>query len=100
MIESAEKRAEEERFMADFDQDFAIRHKETFQAINERMGLDYIGIDCAETADDSLLIFEVDGSMVIHAIDPVDIFPYKQPQMKKVFDAFREMLVNSMKRGE
>jgi len=100
MIESAEKRAEEERFMADFDQDFAIRHKEAFEAINERMGLDYIGIDCAETADGSLLIFEVDGSMVIHAIDPVDIFPYKQPQMKKVFDAFREMLVNSMKRGE
>jgi glutathione synthase/RimK-type ligase-like ATP-grasp enzyme len=100
MIESAEKRAEEERFMADFDKDFAIRHKEAFQAINERMGLDYLGIDCAEMADGSLLIFEVDGSMVIHAIDPVDIFPYKQPQMKKVFDAFREMLVNSMKRGE
>ena len=100
MIESAEKRAEEERFMADFDKDFAIRHKDAFQAINERMGLDYLGIDCAETADGSLLIFEVDGSMVIHAIDPVDIFPYKQPQMKKVFDAFREMLVNAMKRVE
>ena len=99
MIESAEKRAEEERFMADFDKEFAIRHKDAFQAINERMGLDYLGIDCAETAEGSLLIFEVDGSMVIHAIDPVDIFPYKQPQMKKVFDAFREMMVNSMKRG-
>ena len=99
MIESAEKRAEEERFMADFDKDFAIRHQVAFKAINERMGLDYLGIDCAETADGSLLIFEVDGSMVIHAIDPVDIFPYKQPQMKKVFDAFREMMVNSMKRG-
>ena len=99
MIESAEKRAEEERFMADFDQDFAIRHQDAFQAINQRMGLDYIGIDCAETAEGRLLIFEVDGSMVIHAIDPVDIFPYKQPQMKKVFDAFRQMLVNSITRG-
>ena len=99
MMESAEKRAEEERFMLNFDEDFAIRHKEAFQAIWERMGLDYIGIDCGETADGSLLIFEVDGSMVIHAIDPVDVFPYKQPQMHKVFAAFREMLANAMKRG-
>ena len=99
MIESAEKRAEEERFMADFDQDFALRHQDAFRSINQRMGLDYLGIDCAETAEGRLLIFEVDGSMVIHAIDPVDIFPYKQPQMKKVFDAFWQMLANSMKRS-
>ena len=99
MFESAEKRAEEERFMADFDEDFAVRHKDAFRAIYERMGLDYLGIDCGETTDGKLLIFEIDGSMVIHAIDPVDIFPYKQPQMHKVFAAFREMLVNAIKRG-
>jgi glutathione synthase/RimK-type ligase-like ATP-grasp enzyme len=99
MMESAEKRAEEERCMVNFDEDFAIRHKEAFQAIWERMGLDYLGIDCGETADGKLLVFEIDGSMVIHAIDPVDVFPYKQPQMQKVFAAFREMLVNAMKRG-
>jgi hypothetical protein len=33
-------------------------------------------------------------------MDPVDIFPYKQPQMRKVFRAFRQMLVDaSMKHG-
>jgi len=99
MAESAEKRAEEERFMANFDGEFALRHKEAFRAIHERMGLDYLGIDCGATADGSLLIFEVDSNMVIHAIDPVDIFPYKQPQMRKVFAAFREMLSNAMKRA-
>jgi glutathione synthase/RimK-type ligase-like ATP-grasp enzyme len=99
MLESAEKRAEEERCMVNFDEDFAIRHQAAFQAIYERMGLDYLGIDCGVTAEGKLLIFEVDGSMVIHAIDPVDLFPYKQPQMNKVFAAFREMLVNAMKRG-
>jgi hypothetical protein len=99
MTESVEKRAEEERFMADFDEEFALRHKDAFRAIYERMGLDYLGIDCGESADGSLLIFEVDSNMVVHALDPVDIFPYKQPQMHKVFAAFREMLVNAMKRG-
>ncbi|TAN68104.1 MAG: RimK family alpha-L-glutamate ligase [Methylobacter sp.] len=96
MAESAEKRAEEERFMRDFDSGFACKHAEAFRAINERVGLDYLGIDCGETADGKLLIFEVDSCMIIHAIDPVDIFPYKQPQMNKVFAAFRRMLQAAM----
>lgn len=95
MAESAQKRDEEARFMADFDDTFAIRHAAAFRAIFERMGLDYVGIDCAETAAGQLLIFEVDSCMIVHAIDPVDVFPYKQPQMRKVFGAFRQMLLNA-----
>ncbi|MDP1665063.1 MAG: RimK family alpha-L-glutamate ligase [Methylobacter sp.] len=93
MAENAEKRAEEERFMIDFDNTFACKHAEAFRTINERVGLDYLGIDCGETADGKLLIFEIDSCMIVHAIDPVDIFPYKQPQMNKVFSAFRQMLL-------
>ncbi|TAK63006.1 RimK family alpha-L-glutamate ligase [Methylobacter sp.] len=99
MAESAEKRAEEERFMIDFDNAFACKHTEAFHTINERVGLDYLGIDCGETADGKLLIFEIDSCMIVHAIDPVDIFPYKQPQMNKVFGAFRRMLLSAMQRG-
>jgi glutathione synthase/RimK-type ligase-like ATP-grasp enzyme len=99
MAESAEKRAEEARFMADFDSVFANKHATAFKTINERVGLDYLGIDCGETHDGKLLIFEVDSCMIVHAIDPVDIFPYKQPQMNKVFGAFRQMLLNAMQRG-
>lgn len=99
MADSAEKRAEEERFMLDFDSHFACKHAEAFRAINERVGLDYLGIDCGETADGKLLIFEIDSSMIVHAIDPVDVFPYKQPQMNKIFSAFRQMLLNAMQRG-
>lgn len=100
MAESAEKRAEEERFMIDFDSAFACKHAEAFHAINERAGLDYLGIDCGETANGKLLIFEIDSCMIVHAIDPVDIFPYKQPQMNKVFSAFRRMLQDAMQRGD
>jgi len=92
MSESATKRAEEERFMVNFDQDFGRRHKEAFRIIGERIGLDYLVIDCGETPAGDLLIFEADNLGFIHAMDPVDIFPYKKPQMHKVFDAFQEML--------
>jgi hypothetical protein len=99
MAESAEKRAEEERCFAAFDTGFAVKHAQALQTIYQRMGLDYLGIDCAETPTGELLIFEVDSNMIVHAIDPVDVFPYKQPQMRKVFSAFREMLANAMQRG-
>ena len=92
MEQSPEKRAEEARFMASFDDDFALRHQAAFQAITERTGLDYLGIDCGETPDGKLLIFEIDSNMIVHDMDPVDIFPYKQPQMQKLFGAFRSML--------
>jgi glutathione synthase/RimK-type ligase-like ATP-grasp enzyme len=96
MAESAAKRAEEAHVMAMFDEDFASRHATAFQAINERMGLDYLAIDCGEAPDGRLLIFEVDNSMVVHAMDPVDLYPYKVPQMHKVFAAFRAMLAGRM----
>ncbi len=92
MAESATKREEEARVMATFDDDFARRHEAAFSAIGERIGLDYLGIDCGETPDGRLLVFEADNSMVVHAMDPVDLYPYKVPQMHKVFTAFRDML--------
>jgi glutathione synthase/RimK-type ligase-like ATP-grasp enzyme len=92
MRESAGKRAEEARFMAEFDQDFARRHARALDALAKRVGLDYFGIDCGETPEGELLIFEADVAMIVHAMDPPDLFPYKGPQMRKVFDAFRAML--------
>lgn len=88
MAESAEKRAEEAAAMAGFDQDFAIRHAETFAALHERLALDYFAVDCAELPDGRLMLFEADVSMIVHALDPVDLYPYKQPQMAKLFAAF------------
>jgi glutathione synthase/RimK-type ligase-like ATP-grasp enzyme len=97
MRESAPKRAEEARFMAEFDQDFAKRHARAFDALAEHVGLEYFGIDCGETAEGELLIFEADVAMIVHAMDPPDLFPYKQPQMRKVFEAFRAMLARAAK---
>jgi hypothetical protein len=92
MMESAQKRAEEARFMAEFDGGFARRHGEALSGLAERIGLDYVTMDCAETRDGRLLVFEVGNGMIVHAMDPPELFPYKAPQMRKVFDAFEALL--------
>jgi hypothetical protein len=92
MKESAQKRAEEAQFMRDFDNDFTRRHGAALETIAARVGLDYFGIDCGESADGRLLVFEADIAMIVHAMDSREVYPYKAPQMRKVFAAFRDML--------
>ncbi|MCK9394372.1 MAG: hypothetical protein M0Q44_02130 [Methylobacter sp.] len=87
------KRAEERTVMENFDNDFAVRHREALFAIADRLDLDYVVIDCAVTKDGELLLFEADPRCRVHAIDPVDIFPYKPAIMQKAFDAFRSLLL-------
>jgi hypothetical protein len=92
MSNDAGKRLEEATFMSTFDIAFARRHKTALAVMAARIGLDYILVDCAETKDGALLIFEADNTAVVHNMDPPAIFPYKPPQMRKIFDAFVTML--------
>jgi len=92
MGESAAKKAEEERFMTAFGSEFARRHRAALASIAACVGLDYFGIDCAQTAAGKLLVFEADVAMIVHAMDSPTVFPYKGPQMSKVFAAFRALL--------
>ncbi|MDR3682530.1 MAG: hypothetical protein P4L11_02280 [Geothrix sp.] len=86
------KREEEARLFATFDTDFAVRHAGALAALCARADLEYFAIDCAETRDGELLIFEADTAMVVHDMDPPALYPYKGPQMQKVFRAFRDLL--------
>ena len=92
MALSAAKRAEEAYFMASFDDEFAVRHAGALSEMTRRVGLDYFMVDCAETKTGDLLVFEADNTAIVHNMDPPGIFPYKAPQMHKVFDAFAAML--------
>lgn len=85
-------RAEEARFMGLFDEDFGLRHAGALREMARRLGTEYCTIDCAETKDGKLLIFEADNTAIVHDMDPPSIFPYKAPQMRKIFRAFVEML--------
>jgi hypothetical protein len=92
MSVSASKRREEEAFMRSFDIDFARRHEVALTAMADWIGLDYFTVDCAESKNGSLLIFEADNTAIVHNMDPPNIFPYKAPQMRKIFHAFAAML--------
>jgi hypothetical protein len=92
MAGDAGKRREEEAFMTGFDREFGRRHADALGEIASRIGLDYFAIDCAETRDGKLLVFEADNAAIVHNMDPAEVFPYKAPQMRKIFDAFVAML--------
>ncbi|MGC2780100.1 MAG: hypothetical protein WA418_31115 [Bradyrhizobium sp.] len=92
MAGSESKRLEEAAFMQTFDIGFGRRHRSVLAAIAERIGLDYFIIDCAETRDGALLVFEADNTAVVHNMDSPDVFPYKPPQMQKIFAAFAAMI--------
>ncbi|TMV76858.1 tetratricopeptide repeat-containing protein, partial [Thioclava sp. BHET1] len=95
MASDPAKRAVEADWMARFDQDFATRHAAAFAALNRLFGLDYFGIDCAETRDGRLLIFEVDTAMIVHDMDDPEIFPYKQIAMRRLFEGFLGMVAQT-----
>jgi phosphoserine aminotransferase len=98
MYEEPRKRAEEAAFMANFD-DFAKRHRQALEAIGRRTKLDYLVIDCAETADGELLVFEIGNAMIVHDMDPPELFAYKRLPMRKVKTAFRDFLLRRHRRG-
>jgi glutathione synthase/RimK-type ligase-like ATP-grasp enzyme len=92
MANCSKKRAEEARFLATFGDDFSRRYGHSLRAIDKSVGLDYVCIDCAETTDGQLLIFEIDPAMIVHACDSPNIFPYKQLHMHNIFHSFSAML--------
>jgi hypothetical protein len=87
-----EKRAEEALFMSGFEEGFGNRHRTALAAVASAVGLDFFSIDCGETKDGRLLIFEAGVAMAIHDMDPVDLDPYKPPVLAKIFAAFQAMV--------
>ena len=92
MAVSVPHRMEEAMFMHDFDSGFAARHAPALTEMISRLGLDYVAIDCAETPDGDLLVFEADNTAIVHDMDPPSVYPYKQAQMQKIFRAVQAML--------
>ena len=91
MAESAAKRAAEEAAMCNFGA-FTHRHAAALHGLTKAVGLDYFSIDCAETPDGRLLVFEADTAAIIHSLDPPELYPYKRPVMQRCYDAFGAML--------
>ena len=94
---SQRKREEEEDEMLNFDKRFGRQHSKAFSFIHQCLGLDYVVLDCAQSLEGELIVFEADSGAWVHATDPVELFPYKPVFMQKIFDAFRSMLIEKSK---
>ncbi len=95
MYEHADKRLQEAAFMDQFVE-FVERHRHAIGEIARRMQLDYLVLDCAETATGDLLLFEIDHGGVVHNMDLPSLFPYKCRHMHAVQSAFRDYLVRQI----
>ena len=90
MYDEAWKRCEEARFMNNFH-DFVQSHKAVLAAISERIKLEYLVMDCAQTHTCELLLFEIDYGGVVHTMDVESIFPYKNEHSQKAQMALRAL---------
>jgi hypothetical protein len=91
-----DRRMEEAVWMAGFEMVFARRHAVALGAIQQRLGLDYYALDCAEAADGRLLIFEVDTAMIIHNMDDPVLYPYKGPVMQRLCTGFLQAFAQAL----
>ena len=69
--------------MATFNETFAVRHRVAFDILVEAVQLDYFDIDCAETVDGRLLVFEAGVAKLTHPADPPNLQPYRAPACAK-----------------
>jgi glutathione synthase/RimK-type ligase-like ATP-grasp enzyme len=60
------------------------------RAIQQRIGLEFFGIDCGLDRSGNLVVFEVNASMLVH--EGNEEFPYKAPFVLRIKLAFDEML--------
>ena len=46
-------------------------------------------------AESALLVFEADNALIIHDMDPPDVFPYKSATVRRLFAAFQTMIAKA-----
>ena len=56
-------------------------------AVGASFGLDYVGIDCAQLGDGTLLVFEADSAMLVHALDTSEAGRHKRAAVGRIRDA-------------
>lgn len=81
---------EEEAFLNDPTTVFNAGHYQMLRAIQQRIGLEFFGIDCALDRSGNLVVFEANASMLVHECN--EEFPYKTPFVQRIKLAFDEML--------
>lgn len=92
MRENRWMREEEERFLTHFQEVIGETAMLALRELARRVELEYVGVDCGVLADGRLVVFEADPAMIVHRLDPEDIFAYRKPAAARIFAAFARLL--------
>jgi tetratricopeptide (TPR) repeat protein len=90
MVDHRWMQQEEEAFLNNPAGVFNSGHYQILREIQQRIGLEYFGIDCGLDRSGNLVMFEANASMLVH--DQNQEFPYKAPFVLHIKSAFDEML--------
>ncbi len=77
---------EEARFLAE-PESVVAGWRDAVPAIAAALGLDYAGIDCAQLSDGTLLVFEADTAMLVHALDGSEAGREKRAGVERIGSA-------------
>lgn len=89
MAENAWMREEEGAFLRDPRSAFSAW--DVLADVARRIGLDYVGLDCARLADGTMLVFEADPAMLVHDEEEPGIFAYKRAAVANIRTAITEL---------
>ncbi len=95
---SADRRAEEARFLQTPAAAVGVAVLEALTQIGARLDLDYAGIDFAILPDGRLLVFEANATMLVHSEDS-PLFAYKNPAVERIRAAFDAMIAARLSPG-
>ena len=87
---------EEHAFLEDPWHVFGAAQRDALQSIRDAIGLDYFGIDCGLAHDGTVVVFEVNASMLVHGNN--QRFPYKKKAVERIRQAFQALLERRARR--
>jgi hypothetical protein len=96
MADDAAYRAEEQRFLDDPAAVLGLAGIAALQAIADRLGLDYAGIDFGLADDGTILVFEVNATMVLIPPSPDPVWDYRRLAIGQAFQAVADMLTRRL----
>jgi hypothetical protein len=92
MQDHAEHRALEEAFLDDMTGVLGSSAMQALSEINDRLGLDYAGVDFALNGAGEVLLFEANATMVVNPPEADPRWDYRRGPINQVLEAARAML--------
>jgi phosphoserine aminotransferase len=100
MADKPEHRAEEEIFLRDMSSVLGQRGMHTLRLIQQRLGLDYAGIDFALGDNGEIVVFEANATMVVCPPERDPRWDYRRTAVARVDAAVRSMLLASAREAD